>query len=85
MAKTNLGRNIRMIREFWEISQTEFAQKMGVSIHTQNKIEMCERDPTAAYLVRMLQIIPLTPNRLFKDAAIVDDNGRPPNAKKEAA
>jgi transcriptional regulator with XRE-family HTH domain len=73
-AQGRLGQRIRALRKQQKMSQTELAEKAGISLITISRIERGERDPHVKTLARIAKGLGVAPFELLLLARYFDDN-----------
>lgn len=66
MKAENFGKNLKQIIEFIEMSQTELAQKSGLTQTAISQFINNEREPSLKSVCKILSVIPTNFERLVK-------------------
>lgn len=72
-AQERLGRKIRELRKQRNLSQTELAEKAGISFITISRIERGERDPHVKTLARIAKGLGVPAFELLRSARYFED------------
>ena len=65
-AQKRFGKNLREIRENLDMSQAELASRSGLTPAAVSQIEAGIREPALSSVVKILNVIPVTFERLMK-------------------
>ena len=72
--RSNVGGNIAKYRKLNGISQKHLAQKVGISSQGLLKIEKGKVSPRVDTLIKIMEMMGITPNQLFGLDKITEDN-----------
>ena len=70
----SIGKNIRECRKINGMTQKHLAAKIGVSAQGLNKIEMGKVSPRVQTIERIIDVLCITPNQLFGEEQITEEN-----------
>jgi transcriptional regulator with XRE-family HTH domain len=63
----NIGKNIKRLRHRIGLSQTELANKLGVTAQAVSKWERCVNSPDIALIPRIAELFDVSIDELFKE------------------
>lgn len=66
LKKESFGKNLKEIIEFLDLTQAEFAEQVGMTQAAVSQLISGERLPSLESLIRILEVVPVKFERLFK-------------------
>ena len=81
--KVNIGKNIVRYRKLNGISQKHLAEAIGISQQGLLKIEKGAVSPRVETIGKIIEVLCISPNKLFGVEDITEDNCRPLTKLKE--
>jgi transcriptional regulator with XRE-family HTH domain len=66
MRAENFGKNLKEVIIFLDLTQAEFAEKVGMTQAGVSQLVNGEREPSLASILKILEVVPVKFERLFK-------------------